>query len=159
MLNVIRTLRLRLNTKCTMAKFSLTSIFEGLIGKLNHKDKVIFRRTRRYDAQGRIVLDGKHAYTQTDKRNFKRKPPKGEEKQNMDIMAKAQQLTQQLLNSDSADLTLLRERFDRQLATGKPDPQVPVLKKTHMQKVYTQFDRFVYALIYNRLRQQQLNNK
>ena len=137
-----------------MAKFSLTAIFERLTGKLNRKDKVIFRSTRRYDAQGRVVLDGKHAYAVKDKRNFKKKPPRGAEKQNMDLMVEAQRLTKQYLSSDSVDLTELRTRFDRQLATGKPDKEAPVLKKTGKQKVYSQFDRFVFALIYNRLRTQ-----
>lgn len=141
-----------------MAKFSLTSLFERLTGKLNRKDEIIYRSTRRYDARGRVVLDDKHAYTQVDKRNFKKKPPRGSEKQNMDIMAEAQRLTNQYLSDDSTDLTKLRTRFDKQLATGKPDPDAPVLKKTDKQKIYTQFDRFVYALIYNRLRQQ-ANNK
>ena len=72
----------------------------------------------------------------------------------MELMQQAQRLTNQLLSSDSTDLTALRARFDRQLATGKPDPDAPVLKKTGKQKIYTQFDRFVYALIYARLRQQ-----
>ncbi len=142
-----------------MARFSLTSIFEDLIGKLNRKDNIIYRRTRRYDAQGRVVLDGKQAYTQVDKRNFKQKPPRGAEKQNMDIMAEAQRLTNQLLSAESTDLTELFARFDKQLNTGKPDPEAPVLKKTGKQKIYTQFDRFVYALIYNRLRQQANNNE
>ena len=142
-----------------MARFSLTSIFEDLIGKLNRKDNIIYRRTRRYDAQGRVVLDGKQAYTQVDKRNFKQKPPRGAEKQNMDIMAEAQRLTNQLLSAESTDLTELFARFDKQLNTGKPDPEAPVLKKTGKQKIYTQFDRFGYALIYNRLRQQANNNE
>ena len=142
-----------------MAKFSLTSIIEQLIGKLNRKDEIIYRRTRRYDARGRVVLDDKHAYTQVDKRNFKKKPPRGEEKRNMEIMKEAQRLTNQYLTSDATDLTELRERFDKQLATGKPDPDAPILKKTGKRKIYTQFDRFVYALIYNRLRLQANNNE
>lgn len=137
-----------------MAKFSLTAMFERLTGKLNHKDEVIFRRTRRYDARGRVVLDKRHAYTQVDKRNFKKKPPRGDEKRNMELMQEAQRLTNQYLSSDSTDLTELRARFDKQLATGKPDAEAPVLRKTGKQKIYTQFDRFVYALIYARLRQQ-----
>lgn len=141
-----------------MAKFSLTSIFERLTGKLNRKDQIIYRSTRRYDAKGRLVLDDKHAYTQVDKRNFKKKPPRGEEKRNMEIMKEAQRLTNKYLASDATDLTELRARFDKQLATGKPDPEAPILKKTGKQKIYTQFDRFVYALIYNRLRQQADNN-
>ena len=56
-----------------MAKFSLTSLFEQLTGKLNRKDEIIYRSTRRYDANGKVVLEGKHAYTQVDKRNFKKK--------------------------------------------------------------------------------------
>ena len=142
-----------------MAKFSLTSIIERLTGKLNRKDQIIYRSTRRYDAKGRLVLDDKHAYTQVDKRNFKKKPPRGEEKRNMEIMKEAQRLTNQYLASDATDLTELRERFDKQLATGKPDPDAPILKKTGKRKIYTQFDRFVYALIYNRLRQQANNNE
>ena len=105
------------------------------------------------------MLDDKHAYTQVDKRNFKKKPPRGEEKRNMEIMKEAQRLTNQYLASDATDLTELRERFDKQLATGKPDPDAPILKKTGKRKIYTQFDRFVYALIYNRLRQQANNNE
>lgn len=142
-----------------MAKFNLITIFERLSGKLNRKDEIIYRRTRRYDANGHIVLDGKHAYAQVDKRSFKKKPPRGAEKQNMEIMAEAQRLTNQFLASDSADLAELNVRFERQLKTGKPDPDAPVLKKTGKQKIYTQFDRFVYALIYNRLRQQANNNE
>ena len=136
-----------------MAKFSLTSLFDRLIGKLNRKDKIIFRKTRRYDARGKVVLDDRHAYTQVDKRNFKKKPPRGAEKQNMDIMTKAQRLTNQYLSDEATNLTEMRTRFDKQLATGKPDPEAPVLKKTGKKKIYTQFDRFVYALIYARLKQ------
>jgi len=77
----------------------------------------------------------------------------------MDIMKEAQRLTNLYLSSDTTDLTELRTRFDKQLATGKPDHEAPVLKKTGKQKKYTQFDRFVYALIYNRLRQQANNNE
>ena len=142
-----------------MAKFSLTSIFEQLIGKLNRKDKIIYRRTRRYDARGKVVLDDRHAYAQVDKRNFKKKPPRGEEKRNMEIMKEAQRLTNQYLSDDATDLTELRARFDRQLASGKPDPDAPILKKTGKRQIYTQFDRFVYALVYNRLRQQANNNE
>ena len=142
-----------------MAKFSLTSLFDRLVGKLNRKDNIIYRRTRRYDARGKVVLDDRHAYTQVEKRNFKKKPPRGAEKQNMDIMKEAQRLTNLYLSSDTTDLTELRTRFDKQLATGKPDPEAPVLKKTGKQKIYTQFDRFVYALIYARLRQQANNNE
>ena len=141
-----------------MAKFDLASLFEKLSGKLNKKDEIIYRKTRRYDSRGRIVLEGKHAYTLVDKRDFKKKPPRGEEKQNMELIARAQQLTIQLLSSDSTELTELRERFELQLRRGKPDHEAPVLKKTGRQKVYTQFDRFVYALIYNRLRQQANDN-
>ena len=141
-----------------MAKFSLTSLFEQLTGKLNRKDEIIYRTTRRYDANGKVVLEGKHAYTQVDKRNFKKKPPRGAEKRNMDIMVEAQRLTNQYLSSDSSDLTELRERFDKQLATGKPDAEEKKKKKTGKQKIYAQFDRFVYALVYNRLRQQANNN-
>ncbi len=137
-----------------MAKFSLTSIFQQLIGKLNRKDEIIYRRTRRYDARGRVVLDDRHAYAQVDKRNFKKKPPRGEEKRNMEIMKEAQRLTNRYLSDATSDLTEIRARFDKQLATGEPDPEAPVLKKTGNQKIYHQFDRFVYALIYNRLKQQ-----
>ena len=106
-----------------------------------------------------MVLDDRHAYAQVDKRNFKKKPPRGEEKRNMEIMKEAQRLTNRYLSDDATDLTELRARFDKQLATGKPDPDAPVLKKTGKQKIYTQFDRFVYALIYNRLRQQSNNDE
>ena len=71
----------------------------------------------------------------------------------MDIMTKAQRLTNQYLSDEATNLTEMRTRFDKQLATGKPDPEAPVLKKTGKQKIYTQFDRFVYALIYARLKQ------
>ena len=142
-----------------MAKFSLTSIFEQLTGKLNRKDEIIYRRSRRYDARGRVVMDEKSAYTLVDKRNFKKKPPRGEEKRNMEIMAEAQRLTNLYLADDSTDLTELRARFEKQLATKKPDPDAPVIKKTGKRKVYVQFDRFVYALVYARLRQQQLNDQ
>lgn len=136
-----------------MAEFSLEEPFDQLVGKLRKDSHIIYRRTRRYDARGHVVLEEKHAYA-VGKRDFKKKPPRGDEKRNMELMKEAQRLTNQYLSSDSADLTALRERFDKQLATGKPDPEAPILKKTGKQKIYTQFDRFVYALIYNRLRQQ-----
>lgn len=70
-----------------------------------------------------------------------------------------EQIVEKDLASDATDLTELPARFDRQLASGKPDPEAPILKKTGKRKIYTQFDRFVYALIYNRLRQQANNNE
>lgn len=141
-----------------MAEFSLEEPFDQLVGKLKKDSNIIYRRTRRYDARGHVVLEEKHAYA-VGERDFKKKPPRGNEKRNMELMKKAQRLTNQYLSSDSADLTALRERFEKQLATGKPDPEVPILKKTGKQKIYTQFDRFVYALIYNRLKQQPDNNE
>lgn len=136
-----------------MAKFGLASLFEALAGKLNRKDDIIYRKTRRYDSRGRVVLDDEHAYMQVDKRDFKKKPPRGDEKRNMDIMAQAQARTNAMFAAQDPELADFRTRFDHQLSTGKPDPEAPVLKKTGRQKVYTQFDRFVYAVIYNRLRQ------
>lgn len=138
-----------------MAKFGLASLLEALAGKLNRKDDIIYRKTRRYDSRGRVVLDDEHAYMQVDKRDFKKKPPRGDEKRNMDIMAQAQARTNAMFAAQDPELADFRTRFDHQLSTGKPDPEAPVLKKTGRQKVYTQFDRFVYALIYNRLRRQQ----
>ena len=138
-----------------MAKFGLAALFEALAGKLNRKDDIIYRKTRRYDSRGRVVLDDEHAYMQVDKRDFKKKPPRGDEKRNMDIMAQAQARTNAMFAAKDPELADFRTRFDHQLSTGKPDPEAPVLKKTGRQKVYTQFDRFVYALIYNRLRRQQ----
>ena len=138
-----------------MAKFGLASLLEALAGKLNRKDDIIYRKTRRYDSRGRVVLDDEHAYMQVDKRDFKKKPPRGDEKRNMDIMAQAQARTNAMFAAKDPELADFRTRFDHQLSTGKPDPEAPVLKKTGRQKVYTQFDRFVYALIYNRLRRQQ----
>ena len=70
----------------------------------------------------------------------------------MDIMAQAQARTNAMFAAQDPELADFRTRFDHQLSTGKPDPEAPVLKKTGRQKVYTQFDRFVYAVIYNQLR-------
>ena len=136
-----------------MAKFSLASLFESLIGKLNRKDEITYRSTRRYDRNGKVVLDSKHAYMVMNKRDFSKKPPKGAEKRNMDIIRKAQHLTQLAISPDSKLLPMWEERFDKQLHTGKPDPEIPVNPKTHQRKIYTQFDRFVYAVIYYRLQQ------
>ena len=135
-----------------MAKFSLASLFDKLSGKLNRKDEIIYRKTRRYDSRGRVTLETKHAYMQVEKRDFSKKPPRGEEKRNMDLMTQAQQLTRQMFASQDPGLQELNQRYERQLNTGKPDPEAPVLKKTGRQKIYTQFDRFVYAIIYNQLR-------
>ena len=88
-----------------------------------------------------------------DKRDFKKKPPKGAEKRNMEIIQKAQQLTRLAISPDSDSLSSWEERFDKQLHTGKPDPEIPINPKTHRRKIYTQFDRFVYAVIYYRLQQ------
>lgn len=142
-----------------MAKFDLEAPFDQLIGKISRKSEIIYRRTRRYDAGGHLKSETKHAYSQEDKRDFEKTPPRGEEKRNIEMIREAQHLTKQLFASDAAELKALRERFDRQLETGTPDTDAPVLKKTGKRKVYTQFDRFVYALIYNRLRQQADNNE
>lgn len=141
-----------------MAKFSLASLFEKLSGKLNRKDEIIYCKTRRYDSRGRVVLDDEHAYMQVEKRDFSKKPPRGDEKRNIDLITQSQQLTQQMFASNAPELLDLKTRFDRQLSTGKPDLEAPVLKKTGKQKIYTQFDRFVYAINYNRLRQQQADS-
>lgn len=141
-----------------MAKFSLTSLFESLRGKLNRKDGIIYRGTKRYNRNGQVVLDSKHAYMVVDKRNFKKKPAKGAEKKNMEMIQKAQQLTKQAIAPDSPTLPMWKQRFEKQLSTGKADSEIPVNPKTHERKIYTQFDRFVYAVIYYQLRKNAQSN-
>ena len=125
--------------------------------KLNDEEKLLRVLIILYVIPGvpKDVLSYIVPLTKVDKRDFKKKPPRGDEKRNMDIMAQAQARTNAMFAAKDPELADFRTRFDHQLSTGKPDPEAPVLKKTGRQKVYTQFDRFVYALIYNRLRRQQ----
>ena len=135
-----------------MAKYDTTSAIESINGKLNKKDKLVFRFTRRYAANGKLLMEKKHAYSIEDKRDYEKTPPRGAEKANLDLMAEANRLTKIELAPTSDTIPAWGERFEKQLKSGTPDPEAPILAKTHKRKVYLQFDRFVFAILYARLR-------
>ena len=68
-----------------MATPTYITLLDGLKGKLNKKDKTVFRQKHARDANGNIIADMRpEAYVVQHPRDWKKKPAKGAEKKKQD---------------------------------------------------------------------------
>ena len=73
-----------------MAEIKFIAPVETIKGKLQNRDKTIFRRKRVFDAQGHVIGElSQEAYVVHNPRDWKKNPPKGAEKQRIDNWTEA----------------------------------------------------------------------
>ena len=160
-----------------MAKIELTSTFGNISGKLNKRDKIVYRQ-KKYRAESGAVIStaSNEAYEVVNPRDYKKQPPKGAELENIRSFSEASRLTTLLIRAGKysedelaalpenerqqtlsyrAQLEHYKARFMAQLK--KPDPHAPVLSKTDPQynqnssqiqrRQYRSLNAFIRAMI------------
>lgn len=115
----------------------------------------IHRVKRFRDARGRIIGRGvQETYDILHPRDYKRKPPKGEEKANQEFFSKASEMKEKELN-DPVRNDYWQKRFEAQLYVtrgSKPDPFAVYDPKKGTKKRYKRFDAFVRTMIMQELK-------
>lgn len=165
-----------------MAKIDLHAAFTQIRGKLNKRDNTVMRQKKYRSETGKVLNCGaQEAYEIINPRDYKKKPPKGAELQNITSFADASRLTTQIIQAGKIsdeqlaampdDLREQTEALRRQLAQFKvrfnaqlktPDPQAPVLPKTDPQynpnstkeqrRQYRTLNTFIRAMLLQSLR-------
>ena len=124
-----------------MANYKTIAPVEGITGKLNKKDKTVFRQKIARDPDGRVICSmQKEVYVVQHPRDWKKKPAKGAEKLKQDRWAEASAKTKQILD-DPEQRTLWQQRWQAQLKIA--DPDAPSDPRTGKRKIYIKFDCYV----------------
>ena len=143
-----------------MAKVEFTAAIDMLKGAIDSSHKLIMRQKHLHDTRGVITKEcDPEAYYQEHKRDYKHNPPQGAELAHLQHFGEAAKRTTAIVrafkNPDTAteeERQLVQHyigRFQAQLA-GTPDSQAPT-DKEGKQKIYSRFDNFVRAMIYQEL--------
>ena len=132
-----------------MANYKTIAPVEGITGKLNKKDKTVFRQKIARDSDGRVICPmQKEVYVVQHPRDWKKKPAKGAEKLKLDRWKETCAKTKQILD-DPEQRTLWQQRWQAQLK--KPEPDAPVDRRTDKRKIYIKFDCYVRAKVWREL--------
>lgn len=135
-----------------MAEITFIAPVETIKGKLQNRDKTIFRRKRVFDAQGHVIGElAQEAYVVHNPRDWKKNPPKGAEKQRIENWSAACQQAS-VIRKDPEQLTLWKQRWEEQLQ--HPEADAPIDKKTGKPKIYIRLDGFIRATIFRELQKQ-----
>ena len=133
-----------------MAQTDLIYPIDTLHGKITKKGDIVFRRKRTLDENGNLIaLCRQDAYVIQHPRNWKKNPPKGAEKANMDNWRIACQQAKTQLQDDSLRASW-QQRFLAQLKQGEPN--APIDPTTGKPKIYTRLICFVRAAIFRTLK-------
>ena len=126
-----------------MANYKTIAPVEGITGKLNKKDKTVFRQKIARDSDGRVICPmQKEVYVVQHPRDWKKKPAEGAEKLKLDRWKEACAKTKQILD-DPEQRALWQERWQAQLKKAEPD--APVDRCTGKRKIYIKFDCYIRA--------------
>ena len=132
-----------------MANYKTIAPVEGITGKLNKKDKTVFRQKVARDDQGRVIAEMKQeVYVVQYPRDWKKKPAEGAEKLKLDRWKEACAKTKQILD-DPEHRALWQQRWQAQLKKAEPD--APVDRRTSKRKIYIKFDCYVRAKVWREL--------
>jgi hypothetical protein len=132
-----------------MANYKTIAPLEGITGKLNKKDKTVFRQKVARDDQGRVIAEMKQeVYVVQHPRDWKKKPAKGAEKLKLDRWKEACAKTKQILD-DPEQRALWQRRWQAQLKKAEPD--TPIDRRTGKRKIYIKFDCYVRAKVWRGL--------
>ena len=129
-----------------MATPTYIALIEGITGKLNKKDKTVFRQKHTRDTNGTIIADMKpEAYVVQHPRDWKKKPAKGAEKARQERWAEVCALTKAILDAPT-QRAQWEERWRGQLKKGEED--APIDPRTNKPKIYIRLDCYVRAKIW-----------
>ncbi len=142
-----------------MAREKLSSGIEELNGATSPGH---IHRVKRYrDARGRIIGVGvQETYDVLHPRDWKKKPAKGQEKNNQLLFQKASEIMEKALNDPKLN-AYWQQRFEAQLYVtrgSKPDPFALTLPNG-TKKRYKRFDAFVRTMIMQELKSKQQNQQ
>ena len=132
-----------------MAEVTFIAPVAKIEGKLNKKNKTVFRKKVARDDQGRVIAEMKQeVYVVQHPRDWKKKPAEGAEKLKLDRWSEACAKTKQILD-DPEQRTLWQERWQAQLK--KADLYAPIDPRTSKRKNYIKFDCYVRAKVWREL--------
>ena len=132
-----------------MANYKTIAPVEGITGKLNKKDKTVFRQKIARDSDGRVICPmQKEVYVVQHPRDWKKNPAKGAEKLKQDRWAEASAKTKQILD-DPEQRALWQGRWQAQLKKAEPD--APIDPRTGKRKIYIKFDCYVRSKMWRGL--------
>ena len=128
-----------------MANYQTIAPVEGITGKLNKKDKTVFRQKFAYDSNGRVICPmKKEVYVVRNPRDWKKNPAKGAEKEKLDRWAEACAIL-----DDPALRSLWEQQWQAQLKKAEPD--APMDPRTKKRKIYIKFDCYVRSKVWRGL--------
>ena len=132
-----------------MANYKTIAPVEGITGKLNKKDKTVFRQKIARDSDGRVICPmQKEVYVVQHPRDWKKKPAEGAEKLKLDRWKEACAKTKQILD-DPEQRALWQRRWQAQLKKAEPDALID--RRTGKRKIYIKFDCYVRAKVWREL--------
>ena len=132
-----------------MAEYKTISPVDYLSGKLNKKDKTVFRQKFARDSHGAVIRPmKKEVYVVQNPRDWKKNPAKGAEKVKQDRWAEACAKTKQILD-DPEQRGLWQQRWQAQLK--KADPDAPFDRRTSKRKIYIKFDCYIRSKVWREL--------
>ena len=132
-----------------MANYKTIAPVEGITGKLNKKDKTVFRQKFAYDSNGRVICPmKKEVYVVRNPRDWNKNPAKGAEKEKLDRWAEACAQTKAILD-DPALRSLWEQQWQAQLKKAEPD--APMDPRTKKRKIYIKFDCYVRSKVWRGL--------
>ena len=134
-----------------MANYVPIAPVDYLTGKLNKKDKTVFRQKFARDSHGAVIRPmKKEVYVIQNPRDWKKNPATGAEKQKQDRWAEACAKTKAILH-DPEQRALWQQRWQAQLKKAETD--APIDPRSGKRKIYAKFDCYVRAKIWYELSQ------
>ena len=132
-----------------MANYKTIAPVDYVSGKLNKKDKTVFRQKFAHDSNGAIIRPmKKEVYIVKNPRDWKKNPAKGAEKLKQDRWKEACAKTKQIL-ADPQQRAMWQQRWQAQLKKAEPD--APRDSRTNKRKIYIKFDCYVRSKVWRGL--------
>ena len=132
-----------------MANYKTIAPVEGITGKLNKKDKTVFRQKFAHDSNGRVICPmKKEVYVVQNPRDWKKNPARGAEKEKLDRWKEACAKTKAILD-DSELRSQWEQQWQAQLKKAEPD--APIDPRTKKRKIYIKFDCYVRSKVWREL--------
>ena len=132
-----------------MAEVTFIAPVAKIEGKLNQKDKTVFRKKVARDDQGRVIAEMKQeVYVVQHPRDWKKNPAKGAEKAKQERWAEASAKTKAILDNPE-----LRSQWEQQWQAQlkKAEADAPIDPRTKRRKIYIKFDCYVRSKVWRGL--------
>lgn len=134
-----------------MANYKTIAPVEGITGKLNKKDKTVFRQKFARDSHGAVIRPmKKEVYVIQNPRDWKKNPAKGAEKLKQDCWSQACAQTKAILD-DPLQRAMWETQWQAQLKKAEAD--APLDPHTGKRKIYIKFDCYIRSKIWRTLSQ------